>query len=107
MYLAAHWGTSGIFNYQARLVLFPLRVLDVLPESSQTQPGWQRLHRPEGVDGVGQDGAELDGDEGEDDAEVEQVLSQHGRQQTEKLSLRIKNQSYLDVEPKHVKQLHS
>ena len=73
-------------SLNTKLFLFPLRVLHVLPESSQAQPGYHRLHRLEGVDGLGEDGGELDGDEGEDDGEVEQVSRHHGRQQTEMIT---------------------
>ena len=56
------------------LLFFAVPRLDVLPQSPQAKPGHHRLKGLERVQGVGQDRAELDDDEGGDDGEVEDVI---------------------------------
>ena len=59
------------------LVLVFIRGLDVVPESAQPRPADQGLQGQEGVQGLGQDGAELHQHEGGHDGEVEQVHGDH------------------------------
>ena len=59
------------------LVLVSIRGLDVVPESAQPRPADQGLQGQEGVQGLGQDGAELHQHEGGHDGEVQQVHGDH------------------------------
>ena len=59
------------------LVLVSIRGLDVVPESAQPRPADQGLQGQEGVQGLGQDRAELHQHEGGHDGEVQQVHGDH------------------------------
>ena len=61
------------------LVLVSVRGLHVVPEAAEPRPAHQRLQGEEGVQGLGQDRAELHQHEGGHDGEVEQVHGDHGQ----------------------------